>query len=195
MESSPESPPPPVGNAQNSNGKVLWRWLGGLGCGCLVLGLVVMFGLPLLFTKANKAKVAIPESHISRLLQTQWLYHAETGEFAPSLMILSQYGNPLGELRTEDDLYRYEILPSTQPQTAVYLLAVPHRSRTLLFRFKSYSGALFIVPVPDGEKPTTTVQAVCQSKRPTTRPLELPTLAANQIDVNCPPGSIQLQSL
>lgn len=190
MTSPPKSPL--VENERGNEGRTFWYWLGGLGCGCLILG---WLGLPWLFVKANKAKVAIPESHISRLLQTQWLYHAEMGEFAPSLTALRQHRSPLGELRAEDNLYRYEILPSTQPQTAVYLFAVPHRSRTVLFRFKSYSGAIFVVPIPDGEEPTTTIQGVCQSKRPTTQPPAMPTLAANQIDVNCPSGSILLQSL
>jgi type IV pilus assembly protein PilA len=153
--------------------------LGGLGCGCfgliVLLGIISAIALPSFLTQASKAKEAEARSNVGAMTRAQQAYHLEKGSFSNSIEGLS-----LG-IRPETENYRYQIVP--QPGSKSVMMTAQAKSETL----KSYTGAVFAIN-KGGE--VTTVTGICVSDRAATTPPAMPKLSSDGSgSVECPPGS------
>lgn len=169
----------PVPSESKSSIPTILLILGGVGCGCfgllLLLGIISAIALPSLLSQANKAKQAEAKQYVGSILRGQQAYQLEKGIFSKSIEELG-----VG-IKPETVNYRYQIVPQAGNKSV--MITAQAKTATL----KSYTGAVFAIK--KGQD-VVTVGGVCESDTLTTTPPAMPKFTGNESNpVECPPGS------
>lgn len=172
----------PVPSEQKSSLPTTLLIVGGVGCGCLgllvLLGIVSAIALPSFLSQANKAKQAEAKSFVGSMARAQQAYYLEKETFSDSIENLN-----IG-VKSDTNNYRYQILPQAGKKSV--MITAQAKSE----RLKSYTGAVFAVK--KGQE-VITVGGICETDRPTTTPPAMPKLSSpDSPSLNCPPGSHSL---
>lgn len=155
--------------------------LGGVGCGCfglfILLGIISAIALPSLLSQGNKAKQAEAKQYVGSILRGQQAYQLEKGTFSKSIEELGVGINP------ETVNYRYQIFPQAGNKSV--MITAQAKTTTL----KSYTGAVFAIK--KGQD-VVTVTGICETDTPTTTPPAMPKFTGNESNPVCPSGSKSL---
>ena len=170
---------PPGQAASKSSFPTILLIIGGLGCGCfgliIILGIVSAIALPSLLGQVNKAKQVEAKSSVDVIIKGQQAYQLEKGTFSDSIEELN-----LG-VKSEAVNYRYQIVPQASKKRVMITAQAKNTG------LKSYTGAVFTIR-KDGV--TTTVAGICETDTPSTTPPAMPKFVNNGLGlVECSPGS------
>lgn len=170
---------PPGQTASKSSFPTILLIIGGLGCGCfgliIILGIVSAIALPSLLGQVNKAKQAEAKQNVSAMLRSQQAYQLEKGTFGKSIQELGVNIIP------ETENYRYQMVPQSGNKSV--MITAQAKKPAL----KSYTGAVFTMK--KGQD-VVTVTGICETTISSTTPPTMPKFTGNESSaVECPPGS------
>ncbi len=173
---------PPGQAASKSSFPTILLIIGGLGCGCfgliILLGIVSAIALPSLLAQVNKAKQAEAKQNVGAMLRAQQAYQLEKSTFSKSIEELGVNIVP------ETENYRYQIVPQSGNKSV--MITAQAKKPAL----KSYTGAVFTMK--KGQD-VVTVTGICETTTPSTSPPALPKFTGKEFNpVECSPGSSPL---
>lgn len=163
------------------NNSTVWILVAaGVGCGCLVLpiviGIIAAIALPSFLNQASKAKQAEAKQYVGSMMRAEQATYLDKEAFANSIAELN-----LG-IKPETLNYRYQVSPQLGKTKSVMITA-SSKQPTL----KSYTGAVFAIPKG---KNSPTVTALCETDRATPTPPTMPAAPKDELSpIECPPGS------
>ena len=172
---------PPGQASSRSSFPTILLIIGGLGCGCfgliIIVGIVAAIALPSLLGQVNKAKQAEAKQNVGAMVRAQQAYQLEKGTFSKSIEGLGVSIIP------ETENYRYQIVPQAGNKSV--MITAQAKKPAL----KSYTGAVFTIK--KGQD-VVTVTGICETTISSTTPLSIPKFTGNESSpVECPPGSSQ----
>ncbi|MEL6385164.1 MAG: type IV pilin-like G/H family protein [Cyanobacteria bacterium J06626_18] len=170
-------PESPSATPANNSGKTALFIALGVGCGCLVLpivvGILAAIALPSFLNQASRARETEAMTNLGAMNRGQQAYYLEYGEFAPSLEALD-----LGII--SEGSYTYEVVPQSDPTVVVYMTATPTEAE-----IAAMSSAVFMLD--DSEFNPITI--ICRGNTFATMPPALPSLDAANGVAYCSEGS------
>src|ERR671932_1055909 len=106
---------PPGQASSRSSFPTILLIIGGLGCGCfgliIIVGIVAAIALPSLLGQVNKAKQAEAKQNVGAMVRAQQAYQIELGNFTSDFTVLGIGISGSGN-------YTYQILTNADSQVA-----------------------------------------------------------------------------
>ncbi|HEY9638701.1 MAG TPA: type IV pilin-like G/H family protein [Coleofasciculaceae cyanobacterium] len=172
----------PIPSEPKSSIPTVFLIIGGLGCGCfgliVLLGIISAIAFPSLLNSGNKAKQSEAKTYVSSLIRGQQAYYLEKGSFSKSIPALGI------NIKPETQNYRYQIVPQAGNKSVMITAQAKNSA------LKSYTGAVFAIK-KGGE--ATTVKGICETSIATTTPPAMPKLIGSGLQsVECPADSKSL---
>jgi uncharacterized caspase-like protein/type II secretory pathway pseudopilin PulG len=140
----------------------------------VITGILAAIALPSFLNQdqALKAKQSEAKSYMGVINRAQQAFYLEQSKFASTIEELE-----LG-IRSETKNYKYKIFIADKTKTLATATAQEDK-------LKSYTGAVFVIHIPDGYG--TTITKICETIHPSRTPPEMPHLVGSEIQ--CAPGS------